>query len=100
MDSEIRDLLERGVVAVEKLAEEPIINVESGPPVCPFCETMNPRIRVRESEADGPLGEYVLQAHCQQCDEIFYAMPQMWLCVKTIGEVKEEIEDRRNRGSA
>lgn len=91
--------LERIAAATERLAEDPVIHVESGPPVCPFCERMNPEIRVSESENRGPLGEYVLQAQCLSCNEIFYAIPQMWLTVRTTDEVRTELEDRINRGN-
>lgn len=98
-DQQISTALERIAVGIEKLAEDPVINIESGPPVCPFCERMNPEIRVSESEARGPLGEFVVQAQCLGCNEIFFAIPQMWLTVKTSDEVSIEMEDRKNRGN-
>lgn len=100
IDTELRELLRRGVIAVEALAEDPVIHVESGPPVCPFCEMMNPKVLVRESEASGPLGEYLLQAQCQNCNELFYAVPQIWLTVRTITEVQTEMQARRDRGNS
>lgn len=98
-DQEMMKYLERIASGIEKLAEDPVINIESGPPVCPNCERMNPEIRVSESEARGPLGEYVIQAQCLSCNEIFYAIPQMWLTVKNMSEVRMEMEDRKNRGN-
>lgn len=94
MDREEKNLLERIAAGIEHLAEDPIINIESGPPVCPFCEVKNPRISTRESEASGPLGEYIIQCHCEHCHEIFYGLPTMWLCLRTIDEVREEISQR------
>lgn len=86
--------MERCAPALEQLAADPIVNIETGPPVCPFCETMNPRVSIRESEASGPLGEYVIQSVCQQCGNLFFALPKMWICLKNISEVREEIAQR------
>jgi len=101
MDREIQQLLTRGVAAMERcapaleqLAADPVINIESGPPVCPFCETMNPRISTREGDASGPLGEYFFQGHCEHCGNMFYALPKMWLCLKDVEEVRAEIDAR------
>jgi hypothetical protein len=94
VDRELKILLERIADGIEHLAEDPIINIEAGPPVCPFCETRNPRISTRESEASGPLGEYIVQCQCDKCGEIFYGLPTMWVCLRTIDEVREEIAAR------
>jgi hypothetical protein len=94
VDRELKSSLDRIAAGIEHLAEDPVIHVESGPPVCPFCEVKNPRISTRESEARGPLGEYIIQCHCEHCGEMFYGLPVMWHCVQTIEEVREEIEAR------
>jgi len=86
--------MERCAPALEQLAADPVVNIESGPPVCPFCETMNPRISLRENEASGPLGEYFIHCHCDACGQMFFALPKMWLCLRNAEEVREEINAR------
>lgn len=89
MDRDIERLLERGVTALERLAEDPVIHVESGPPVCPHCERMNPKVSVHDREASGPLGEFILMVRCDHCMTPFYAIPVMYECVKTTADAKK-----------
>lgn len=96
MDSDTRQLLERGIAALEKLADDPVIQIEEGPPACPHCQALNPTVRVSESEASGPLGEFVVQAQCQLCQRVFYAAPKVWVTVKTQEEVQAEMDERKN----
>lgn len=91
------ELLERGVVALEKLNEEPVMHVESGPPVCPHCERVNPIVRVSEATGEGPLGEFLIQARCLACQKSIYAIPLMWDCVGTTEEAREVNEQRKER---
>lgn len=94
MESEIKDLLERGVSAIERLAEDPVIHMETGPPVCPHCERVNPAVRVEEGTATGPLAEFLIQAHCQHCNNVFYAFPFQWTTVKTTDEARKIVAER------
>jgi hypothetical protein len=94
MDEDVRKLLERGVTALEKLSEDDVITVETKPAVCPHCEKMNPNVRVQESEASGLLGEFLIQAHCLNCNNVFYAFPEMWSTMKTVGEAESIVEER------
>jgi hypothetical protein len=94
MDAEMKSLLERGVSAVERLAEDPVIHMETGPPVCPNCDRKNPVVRVEESSATGLLGEFVIQCHCQHCDYVFYGIPIQWNCVKTTSQASEILKER------
>jgi len=86
--------LERAAVALERLAEDPVIQMETGPPVCPHCEKMNPMVRVEESNAQGPLGEFVIQAHCVNCNHVFYGLPLQWECVKTTEDARLVLKER------
>ncbi len=88
------EILERIAVGIERLAEDPVIQVETGPPVCPHCEEMNPTIRVDESEATGKMAEFVIQAQCQHCGKVFYALPIHWASFKEISEVTQAVAER------
>jgi len=94
MDTEQQRLLERGVNALEKLAADPVINIEVKPPVCPNCGKYNPHVRVQESEASGPLFEFVIMCQCLACNNVFYAVADTWNCLKTVDDVKLLIEER------
>jgi hypothetical protein len=88
------ELIERGVVALERMAEDPVINVEVGPPVCPHCETVNPEIRMEEAEGSGKLSEFVVQGHCLSCNKIFYAIPDHWTTAKNSEHARELLEEK------
>ena len=88
------ELIELGVSALERLAEDPVIQMETGPPVCPHCETMNPEVRVQEGEASGPLAEFVIQAHCLRCNKVFYAVPIQWAVSTTVEEAGYLLQEK------
>jgi|SRR5215471_4321153 len=94
VDTETQRLLERGVNALEKLAADPVLEVEIKPPVCPHCEKWNPSVRVQESEASGPLFEFVIMCECLNCHHVFYAIADGWNCLKEIDHVRQVIEER------
>jgi hypothetical protein len=87
LGEEIRD-------ALRKLAEDPVVHFESGPPVCPHCERQNPVVAVQEREASGPLNEIVIQATCLACRAVFYAIPLMWANVRNVQEAEIVMEER------
>jgi hypothetical protein len=93
MDRELRQLVERGVKAVERLADDPVINIEAAPPICPHCNRMNPTVKV-EQDSDGPLAECVLVARCQSCNQLFYAVPVTWHMFITQDDVMREFQER------
>ena|SRR5215510_10428706 len=92
----IEGLLERGVSALEKLAEDPLLNMEAGPPFCPHCKAHDPEVGIREAEARGPLSQYVVYAKCGSCDEEFYAAPYVWQIYPNRPDVEKELEARQN----
>lgn len=100
MDRRMESLLMRGVEALEKLAaDEPLeINIETKPPVCPYCEKINPMVRVDESNTTGQLAEYVVQAQCLHCNNVFYVIPFHVDCVKSIDQAQRLIEEKMRLG--
>jgi hypothetical protein len=86
--------LERAADALEHLAQDPVIQIEGGPPFCPHCERINPVVRVEESSAQGPLADFIIQAHCVHCNSVFYALPVNWECLKTTEEAKQALQER------
>jgi len=94
MTSRQEELIERGVRALERMAEDPVIQVETGPPVCPHCEKINPTVRVEETTATGALGEFIIQAHCTHCNHVFYAVPYQWAVSKTVSEAGQILKEK------
>jgi hypothetical protein len=95
MDRRLENLLERGVEALEKLAQDEFeIQVETKPPVCPHCNRMNPNVRVSESSMSGPLAEFLTQAFCLNCNNIFYVIPTQTECVKSLDDARDVIANK------
>lgn len=88
-----RRLLERGVAALEKLAEDPVLEIESGPPLCPYCGNLA-EIQIAEDEGEGPLALYVINPQCLHCHNKFYAVPIEWAIFATHDEAQVELDKR------
>lgn len=87
-------LLERGVDALERLAQDPVIEMETRPPHCPHCGRINPKIRQSESEGEGAMAEIVYRFHCLGCNEIFYAIPAQWDCAGSTEAAAQLLHER------
>jgi hypothetical protein len=91
----VEELLNRGVAALEKIAEEPILQTEGGPPVCPHCNSFNPRVRIAASdEAVGPFVQYFVPMRCDSCGKVFYAVPLEWANFQEIEDARAELTRR------
>lgn len=95
MAEKVEELLERIAKACERMAEDPVIQMETGPPVCPHCEHINPIIRVEESGGAGLMAEFVIKAQCTACGNVFYAIPLQFQVTARLTEVPEILEARR-----
>lgn len=99
MSNRVEELLERGVTALEKLADDEIeMRVETLPPVCPHCETINPNVQTEASQAQGRLAEFCLQAFCLHCHKTFFMVPIQSMSVKTKEELEQAIQERTQIG--
>lgn len=96
--AEANELLERIAVACERMAEDPVIQMETGPPACPSCGVMNPVIHVAESGGSGPMAEFVIKARCTSCGNPFYALALQYQTTTRITELPQMIEARREMG--
>lgn len=95
MDRRAEEILERIAVGIEKLADDPVLQVESGPPVCPHCETLNPVVQVTESSGEGPFSTFCLEPVCGNCGNLFYAVPLEWATFQTYQDAEAELDRRR-----
>lgn len=87
-------ILERIAVGVEKLSEEIVINAETKPPVCPNCNRMNPNVTVEDKAATGDLASFVIEARCNHCQNVVYAMPVQWETFRNVEELREAMSER------
>lgn len=94
MDDEMKGYLERLCTGVERLAEDPVVNMETTIPVCPHCNANDPVVLVKESEGAGKLGEIVFQVRCGRCQEGFIIIPFQSFYAKTIQEATEFQQER------
>lgn len=86
---------------MEKLANEPLIEITPAPPQCPHCSRINPEIQLDQSSGRGIISDYVLEATCANCGRPIYAISKEWVIegsrsgVIAIGErMKQEREAR------
>ncbi len=87
------ELAEKGVEALERLAQDPVIEIEAAPPICPHCGKFNPNVSVDEG-TDGPIADCVIPVTCGDCGQSFYAMPITWHMHPTLSSVRLELEER------
>ena len=93
--SRLEETLNRIAVACERMAEDPVVEMETGPPACPHCDRMNPVIRVEESGGTGLMAEFVIQAKCEHCGNTFYALPLQYQTVGRLTQINEILEARK-----
>lgn len=92
----IRDVLERIAVGVEKMASEPQIEVEFGPPVCPHCGTFNPEVQIEAESGEGKLAEFVIgPGTCLTCGGTMYAVVESFSMHRELQTAADEINSRR-----
>jgi hypothetical protein len=89
----MEELAERATIALEALAQDPIIEIEAAPPICPHCGKMNPTITIEEG-GEGPLAEIFFAAKCGECNKGFFAVPVTWHMHTTLETIREEMKER------
>jgi hypothetical protein len=89
------ELLGRIASACERMAEDPVIQMETGPPVCPHCGKMNPVVQTKDTGGTGLMAEFVIKATCTNCGNIFYAIPLQYQVTSRITEIPEILQARR-----
>ena len=88
------EVAERVAGGIERLAEDPIVEIEAGPPTCPHCQKFNPEVEVRETQGSGPLFEFFITAICLECRQTFYVLPLQYSTHPNIESLTQEINER------
>lgn len=97
----LEELLERLTIATEKMAADPEIEIEGGPPICPSCGKMNPVVELSEKPAGrGPLAEIAIEAICTHCGNLVIAIPESYsmhrVREQAVAEMREKAASFRN----
>jgi hypothetical protein len=93
------ELFERGVTALEKMVEEPSIEIqwEPGPPICPSCGTFNPSVTLPPGEAQtGNLGEMFIEVRCGACGNTVYIVIDSYSMHQGIETARAELQNRKD----
>lgn len=73
-------LLERIAVGVEQMGAEPEIEIDAGPPLCPACGNVNPKVHLPPSDGGmGFLAEIMIEAQCE-CGSPIYVVIESYSC--------------------
>lgn len=86
MEDNLKTLMDEGISvgtriaeALEKLVNEPLIEITPAPPVCPHCGRINPEIQTRGGNpTTGLMSHYVMEAVCISCGGEIYAITRDW----------------------
>lgn len=92
------ELLERGVTALEKMVDEPALEIqwEPGPPICPSCGNFNPSVTLPPGESEtGRLGELFLEVRCGECGSTIYAVIDSYSMHQGIETARAELQNRK-----
>jgi hypothetical protein len=91
------EALERNAVASEELIslakEERDVDAKVlTPGFCPHCAAVNPT--VRSEGGVGEIDDFVLQAACNRCGHVFFAIPNGWTVCVTADEARDVLRER------
>lgn len=95
MEQRIEGLVERGVLALEKLASDPVVEIEAGPPICPSCGKHDPIVTMMETEGQGKLSDFIIKGQCHTCGETIYGIIESYSMHASLDSLKNEMEVRR-----
>ena len=90
--------MERAVKALEHLAQDPVIEMEGGPPICPHCQKFNPKVKTEGQGAQGPLYQYAVAFLCMECGNDFYGVPIQWSLHQGVATLRAELQGRSEFG--
>ena len=91
----LEELLLRLTVATEKMASDPEIEIEGGPPICANCGKMNPIVELSPQEGGrGPLAEIAIEATCTHCESPVIAIPESYSVHKNRDTAIHEMREK------
>jgi hypothetical protein len=94
-----RESLARIADALEALAAEPEVEIQYGPPICPWCGELDPRVNLPASESvSGQMSEIIIDPTCIKCGRDFFIVIESYSVHQNRTTVKEEIDMRKKAG--
>jgi hypothetical protein len=93
------DPLVRIAEAIEKLASDPEVEIEAGPPLCPVCGAFDPEIVLPEQEGGrGLMSHVIVNGACGQCGGTIYIVIESYSVHKGRQTAMNEIIEREKAG--
>jgi hypothetical protein len=98
-DRRLEQMLDRIALGIEKLAADPEVEIEVGPPICPQCGKFNPEILLDPTEsARGPMSEVVVTGTCVHCNAYIYIVIESYSVHRSRHTAITEIQEREKAG--
>jgi hypothetical protein len=99
MDRRVHEVLDRIASGIEALAEDPQVEINAGPPVCPSCNAFDPSVALAFQEGGiGPMSQIIIDGTCTNCTKRFFIVIESYSVHKTIETAGEEIKAREKAG--
>lgn len=102
MDTSLSKKISTGLVtlnriadSLEKLVDEPLLQIEQPPIQCPHCGKVNPAVQIEESESQGKIDEYALEATCMNCGRPMFGVVFDMVVFKTRSEAVAVLNQRK-----
>jgi hypothetical protein len=93
--SRVEELLERMANALDKMSNDPEIEIEGGPPICANCGRMNPIVDLSPQPGGrGPLAEIAIEATCTHCGSLTIAIPESYSVHKSRESALKELREK------
>lgn len=89
---------ERIAVGLEKLAEDPQVEIEAGPPLCPHCGAHDPVVAIASEAGRGPLSHVFIPCECLNCARSFFVVIESYSCHADLESAKSELREREKAG--
>lgn len=94
-----KDPLVRMAEALEKLASDPEVEIEVGPPICPSCGKLNPVMSLPPQEgAEGRMAELIINGQCGECGKPIYVVIESYSVHNSSLSAINEIQERKGAG--
>lgn len=93
------DPLERIAVAIEKLAADPEVELEVGPPICAHCGKVDPVISLREQESSsGLMSQLIVDGVCTECGHEIFIVIESYSVHRSRTTAVHELKERERVG--
>jgi hypothetical protein len=97
--SRAEELLERIAVGVEKLNDDPQVEIPTSPPICPNCGEFDPKVFVDDASGSGDMSQMFFSCTCTLCHAEFFVVPQGFFNVQDREQLAEILKERAVDGT-